>query len=192
MEFVAGIDGAEVLRQQAPLSVPRAARIVSQLLDGLEFAHQRQFVHRDIKPGNLLLIRGLDGEEVKLADFGLARVYQASTLSGLTLEGETGGSMGYIAPEQITNFRESTPSCDIYAAAATMYHLLCGRVVYDLPKPLSQKVLMILNEDPIPNTQRRPDIPTDVAEVIHRGLQAQSVRSLSNGSRDEGSSAAIL
>src|SRR5262249_43738590 len=88
MGYVRGTDAERLLREQGPLTVPRAVRLISQLLSALEYAHKSGFVHRDIKPANLMVTGSGDKEEVKLADFGLARVYQASHLSGLTMTGD--------------------------------------------------------------------------------------------------------
>src|SRR5207249_1119084 len=82
------------------------------------------FVHRDIKPANLMVTQVNGRETIKLADFGLARVYQASELSGLTMMGDMGGTLAFMAPEQITNFRDAKPAADLYAVAATLYNLI--------------------------------------------------------------------
>ena len=74
-------------------------------------------------------------ETVKLADFGLARLYQASQLSGLTMQGDLGGTAAFMAPEQITHLRQVRPPADQYAAGATLYNLLTDRPIYDLPAP---------------------------------------------------------
>src|SRR5262249_38280915 len=88
----------------------------------------------------------------------------------LTLEGHIGGTAPYMAPEQIVNFRESAPPVDQYAAAATLYNLLTGQYIYDFSGSFMDKMLKILQEPPVPIRNRRPDIPTQLAEVIHRGL----------------------
>src|SRR5205807_2264093 len=82
-------------------------------------AHGKRFIHRDVKPANLLVAREDGREVVRLADFGLARVYQVSQLSGLTGTGQVGGTPGFMAPEQVTDYRNATPLADQYAAAAT-------------------------------------------------------------------------
>ncbi len=171
MDFVRGTDAAKLLKDQGgPLPVNRAVGLVLQLLDALAYAHDRGFVHRDIKPSNLLVIEGSGRDVVKLADFGLARVYCASRLSGLTMQGDMGGSIAFMAPEQLTNFRESKPAVDQYAAGATLYTLLTGRFIHDLPRALQRQILMVLQDDPVPILSRRRDLPRDLAEVIHRSL----------------------
>jgi serine/threonine-protein kinase len=170
MDYVRGTDAAQLLKTHGPLPVGRAVTLVCQLLEALAYAHARQLVHRDIKPANLLVTVEEGREVVKLGDFGLARVYQASSLSGLTLKGDVGGTLGFMAPEQITCFRETKPPADQYAAAATLYNLLTACCVYDPPVEFHEQVLMILHEDPIPILKRRPDLPADLAATVHRAL----------------------
>ncbi len=176
MDFVLGTDGGKLLRQsEQPLSVHRAVRIVCQLLEALESAHANGFVHRDIKPSNLLIRTDGPADYVLLSDFGLARTYQASKLSGLTMTGAIGGTTPFMPPEQITAFRDSKPAVDQYAAAATLYYLLTKHYVYDFPKELSKQLLMILQDDPVPVIQRRSDLPRPLADAIHRGLSREPV-----------------
>jgi serine/threonine-protein kinase len=170
MEYVQGTDAAGLLKEQGPLEVTRAVRLICQLLQALEYAHAKGFVHRDIKPANLLVVRDGPREIIKLADFGLARVYQASKLSGLTVFGEAGGTVAFMAPEQVTSFRDARPPADQYAAAATLYKLLTGRHVHDLPREAQKPLLMILEGKPVLIRTRRPDVPEGLAAAIHRAL----------------------
>ncbi len=171
MDFVPGIDGGKLAETSTELlPVARAVRIVCQLLEALESAHAKGFVHRDIKPANLLIRTDGPADMAYLSDFGLARTYQASKLSGLTMTGAIGGTSAFMAPEQITAFRESKPAVDQYASAASLYFLLTKQYVYDLPKKLSKQLLMILQEDPVPITQRRADLPSALVAAIHRAL----------------------
>jgi eukaryotic-like serine/threonine-protein kinase len=168
MDYVRGIDASMLVKDVGgPLPVGRALSIGRQLLDGLAHAHALGFVHRDIKPSNLLVA---EGGVAKLADFGLAKTYRNSKLSGLTLRGDVGGTIAYMAPEQITDFRGSGPSVDLYAAGATLYYLLTGCLVYDLPKTLPAQLAMILNQPPVPIRTRRADLPVALVEVIERSL----------------------
>lgn len=170
MELVRGRNASQLLAETGPLPAGRAVSGICQLLEALDYAHKRGFVHRDIKPSNLLLSSENGEERLKLADFGLARAYQCSRVSGLTLQGETGGSVPFMPPEQITNYRDTKPAGDLYAAAATLYMLLTGSYVYEFPNTFHQRILKILQEEPIPITDRRADVPAALAEVIHRGL----------------------
>ena len=171
MDFVPGIDGAKLVRGlDAHMPVARAVRIACQLLEALESAHAKGFVHRDIKPANLLIRSDGPADLVYLSDFGIARTYQASKLSGLTMTGAVGGTTAFMAPEQITAFRESKPAVDQYAAAATLFFLLTRHFIYDMPKDLSKQLLLILQNEPISIRETRPELPAPLVAAIHRGL----------------------
>jgi serine/threonine-protein kinase len=173
MDFVRGTDAAVLLKENGRLPVGRAVRLVCQMLLALDYAHARRFVHRDLKPANLLVADEPGGEVARLADFGLARTYQASQMSGLTMTGDVGGTVAFMAPEQITNYREAQPSVDQYAAAGTLYNLLTGKFPFDLPKNPQQRLLMILQDDPVPVRDRRPDLPAGLAEAVDRALSRE-------------------
>ena len=171
MEYVKGSDAARLVKTQGPMAVSRAVGLTCQLLDALAYAHAQGFVHRDIKPSNMLVNSDESGKEmVKLADFGLARVYQDSALSGLTMTGDVGGTTAFMPPEQIINFRDAKPEADQYSAAATLYQLLTGRYVHDLPREFEKQLVVILEQDPVPIQKRRSDIPKGLAAAIHRAL----------------------
>jgi serine/threonine-protein kinase len=172
MEYVVGRDLGQILKERESLGVSVAVRLVRQVLEALAHAHDRRFVHRDIKPSNVLLAGEGGQRQVKLADFGLARVYQASKLSGLTVTGDLGGTPAYLPPEQITQYRDVSPAADQYSTAAMLYHLLTGQYILDLP-PLPGALVVILEDEPAPIQSRRADIPDGLAAAIHRALAKQ-------------------
>jgi serine/threonine-protein kinase len=174
MDYVPGTDARHLLNAHGPFPVHRAVRVLCQVLDALDFAHRHGFVHRDVKPANLLVATSGDREVCRLADFGLARVYHDSRMSGLTVLGDLGGTLPYMPPEQITKFREASPPADQYSAAATLYHLLTGHYLYDFETDGDeQKLRKILSERelPVPIRQRRTDLPEPLARAVHRALE---------------------
>jgi serine/threonine-protein kinase len=173
MDFIRGTDAEQLLRQQGPLEVPRAVRLACQLLDALAYAHELGYVHRDIKPANLLLTTADGEEKLLLGDFGLARVYQESRMSGLTMTGDWCGTIPFMPPEHITAFRDVQPPADQYAAAATLYNLITNSYVYDMPRELDQQIMTLLTEEPVPIQSRRAEVPRGLAKVIHRALSRE-------------------
>jgi pSer/pThr/pTyr-binding forkhead associated (FHA) protein len=170
MDLVPGTNAAQLVGREGPLDVQRATRLVLPVLGALAYAHADGFVHRDIKPGNLLVTPKSEGEEARLADFGLARTYQASRLSGLTVVGALGGTPLFMAPEQVLSLRDVKPPGDQYSMAATLYFLLTGQAPYNRAANTQLQLMQILEEDPIPLLQRRPDLPGRLENVIHRAL----------------------
>jgi eukaryotic-like serine/threonine-protein kinase len=172
MEYVSGGSLKEALDTTGPLPVARAVGLMCQVLEGLAYAHGEGVIHRDIKPGNVL-VTALNGREVaKLADFGLARAYQSSGLARLTRTGQQMGTPVYMPREQVLDFRTVSPAGDQYSAAATLYHLLTGQLLYDGIKSLTDVFLGLLEERPaVRIEQRRPDLPSELAAAVHRALQ---------------------
>ncbi len=108
-----------------------ACGLICRVLDALEFAHAKGFVHRDVKPANLLIYRSGKKLDVKLADFGLAKNFQNAGFSGLTGDNTTRGSLAFMSPEQVRNSRDAGPSTDLYALGVTLYHYVTGRLPFD-------------------------------------------------------------
>jgi serine/threonine protein kinase len=130
MEYVEGFDLSKVVKTQGPLPIAHACNYVYQAALGLQHAHEYGMVHRDIKPGNLMLSRQGRAKKalVKVLDFGLAKVTsEGEADSGLTREGATLGTPDYIAPEQIRNAQAADIRADIYSLGCTLYYLLSGR-----------------------------------------------------------------
>jgi serine/threonine-protein kinase len=170
MDFVRGIDAGRLTKKRGPLSIPHGVRLICQVLEGLAHAHAGGFVHRDIKPSNVLITVEEGRETAKVADFGLARTYQNSTMSGLTMEGELGGTVAFMAPEQVTDFRHARPAADQYATAATLYYLLTGKYVYEFPPTLDGQIRTILEEPCVRLEEHLPEVPAPLADAVHRAL----------------------
>jgi len=170
MELIDGPDLARLVKAQGVMGVGAAVRAACGVLAGLAHAHARGIVHRDVKPSNVLLGGPAGRRRVKVADFGLARAYDQYQLSGLTMQGEAGGTPAFMAPEQVTHFRTVRPAADQYSAAATLYYLLAGRYTHDLPREPDRQLACIVSAAPVPLRDRRPEVPAGLAGVIHRAL----------------------
>ena len=128
MEYVEGLDLSRMVKAKGPLPVGHACNFIYQAALGLQHAHEEELVHRDIKPGNLMLSRRKDKATVKILDFGLARVTREEKVDlRLTSEGQALGTPDYIAPEQIIDAANADVRADIYSLGGTLYHLLTGR-----------------------------------------------------------------
>jgi serine/threonine protein kinase len=170
MEYVEGKNVSDTLKAQGPFSIPAAVGLTCQVLRALAYAHDLGFVHRDIKPANILTTKQSGKSRAKLADFGLAKIYQESSLSGMSVTGQMGGTLAYMPPEQITHFRDAKPPADIYALGATLYMLLTGRPIFHFKGRAEQQIGQILFDQPTPIQTHRPEIPEALAAIIHKAL----------------------
>lgn len=162
MEHVAGHSCAELLRDRGHLEVDEAVDIITQACRGLDYAHRHGVIHRDVKPGNLLVS---DADVVKLADFGIAR---ASDQSSITQVGSVLGTAAYLAPEQARG-EEAGPRADIYSLGVVAYQLLSGRLPYEASS-LSELALKQQREAPIPLEELNPNVPRGLALAVATAL----------------------
>ena len=135
MDYVEGTDAARLLQEQYPNGMPpdEVVRIVTAVGEALDYAHQRQLLHRDVKPANILISHADSGDErIMLADFGIAR--WVDDASGLTGTNMTVGTVAYAAPEQLMG-EQLDGRADQYALAATAYHLLTGTPLFQHSNP---------------------------------------------------------
>jgi formylglycine-generating enzyme required for sulfatase activity/serine/threonine protein kinase len=166
MEYVDGLDLARLVKSRGPLPVAHACKFTYQAALGLQHAHEKGMVHRDIKPGNLMLSRQGDQPLVKVLDFGLAKATKEVPLDGaLTGVGQLLGTPDYIAPEQITDAQSADIRADIYSLGCTLYFLLTGgppfqgSSLFDILQAHHSMDAQLLNIV-------RPEVPGELAALV--------------------------
>jgi eukaryotic-like serine/threonine-protein kinase len=162
MEYVAGRTVADLLRAQEKLPVDEAIDIASQACSGLDYAHRHGVIHRDVKPGNLL-ING-DGV-VKLADFGIAKAAEDSSITQL---GSVLGTAAYLSPERARG-EEALPSSDLYSLGVVLYQMLSGQLPYESGS-LTELALRQQEGDPPPLGSLNAEVGPQLERVVHRSL----------------------
>jgi DNA-binding NarL/FixJ family response regulator len=193
MDYVKGKTLNGLLLERGFIDVQRALSIFIQVCDGLEHAHNRGVIHRDIKPGNIMLVTDeTTGEEiVKIIDFGIAKVLDRVSDHALTRQGEILGSLSYMSPEQCRGEAVDARS-DIYSLACAMYEALTGELVFvgentystmqkhvheeprsmlelpmndNIPLDLNLLVMRALSKDPLDRPQTMIELKTDLQQV---------------------------
>jgi serine/threonine protein kinase len=162
MEYIEGQSCAEILRDDGWVQVDEAVAIIEQACEGLHYAHRHGVVHRDVKPGNLL--RAREGE-VKLADFGIAK---ATEQSSITQVGSVLGTAAYLAPEQARG-EEAGPRADLYALGVVAYQLISGRLPYEATS-LTELALKQQREEPSMLDTLVAAVGPELAEAIALAL----------------------
>ena len=175
-EFIVGMDASRLAKHRGGrLAYPEMVRVVEQTLSALEFAHNQGFVHRDIKEQNILVQGDFPYSTAKLTDFGLSKSFKETGMSGVTMVGDVAGTIAYMPPEQVRDFKEVKPPSDIYAIGMTAYSLLTGEHALDIPPKagIAETVKAIFEKPIIPIRSRVPDLPPNVAAVIETALSKQ-------------------
>lgn len=151
------------------MELPRAVPLFIQLLEAVSHMHSRYFVHRDIKPKNILLdLRRGGAYAAKLSDMGLScRFTDIDAGEFLPIVTE-GGTPAYMPPEQLTDLTRAIPQSDVFSAAATLYHMLTGTLLYDFTGKEQTEAILDSNIKPI--HELRPELPQAVADVIDKSL----------------------
>jgi serine/threonine protein kinase len=181
MEYVEGHSGAQLLQSRGALGPEIAVEVGIQSCAGLDYAHRHGIIHRDVKPGNLMVIGSASertnsdptahnpptGEmTVKLTDFGIAR---AAEQSRLTQVGSVVGTAAYLAPEQARG-EEATPASDVYALGVVIYQLLTGRLPWE-GATLAELAIRRESERPLPPSAYDSEVPETLSTAVLRSLE---------------------
>ncbi|MEU4272895.1 serine/threonine-protein kinase [Streptomyces sp. NPDC026092] len=169
MRFVAGQDLRALLDREGPLPTVKAGRIAVQVASALDAAHAHDLVHRDVKPGNILVAEGTDRdhpEHVYLTDFGLTK--KSLSLTGLTTVGQFVGTLDYVAPEQISG-KPVDGRCDVYSLACVVYETLTGAPPFRRDDDMA--LLWAHQYDPPPPaSSERPELTEAADQVLSKAL----------------------
>ncbi|MER5853095.1 serine/threonine-protein kinase [Streptomyces sp. NPDC002012] len=169
MRYVAGQDLRARIDREGPLQIGTAVRIAAQVASALDAAHDHDLVHRDVKPGNILVAAGTDSdhpEHVYLTDFGLTK--KSLSLTGFTSVGQFVGTLDYVAPEQISG-RPVDGRCDVYSLACVVHETLAGGPPFQREDDMA--LLWAHQFDPPPPLSGlRPDLPAAADDVLAKAL----------------------
>jgi eukaryotic-like serine/threonine-protein kinase len=175
MEYVEGRSGAQILQRDDHLDSAETVEIGVQSCAGLDYAHRHGIIHRDVKPGNLMIVGGPagDGREmsVKLTDFGIAR---AAEQTRITQVGSVVGTAAYLAPEQVRG-DEATPASDVYALGVVLYQFLTGRLPYE-GASLAELAVRQQNERPLAPRTYNDEVPETLSSAVLRSLEGEPER----------------
>ncbi|MBA3532861.1 MAG: serine/threonine protein kinase, partial [Ardenticatenales bacterium] len=160
MEYIDGQDLKELIRFEGAMPPQRALSLLRDIAMGVAVAHEAGLIHRDLKPGNVLISKQ---GEVKVTDFGIARDMAGA---GLTEPGKVWGTSHYIAPEQAMG-RPLTPAADIYSLGVLLFELLTGKLPFPGDDPVAVAIAHI--QEPPPDIQTlKPSLPAGVARLVSR------------------------
>ena len=169
MECVDGRSGAQLLKGGSVIGPSTTVEIGIQACAGLEYAHRHGIIHRDVKPGNLMITGhpvGTGDTTCKLTDFGIARAMEQTRI---TQVGSVVGTAAYLAPEQVRG-EEATPATDVYALGVVLYQFLAGRLPYE-GSSLAELAVRQQNEKPLSPSTYDGEIPEAVSAAVMRALE---------------------
>ncbi len=162
MEYVDGLTLRDVIRRQGPLMANRAAEIGADIAAALHFAHVGGVIHRDVKPGNVLITTS----QVKVTDFGIARA--GDPAESLTQAGAVMGTATYFSPEQAQG-HVVDPRTDVYSLGVVLYEMVAGRPPFTGENPVSIAYQHV-REEPVPPSRHNPDVPAVFDAIIGKAM----------------------
>ena len=170
MELLDGKSLRDVMKEEAPMAVDRACRIVCEILGGVGAAHQAGIVHRDLKPDNVFVARKGKREIIKILDFGVSLLKRPNVPdTRLTSTGVIVGTPRYMSPEQAKGEQNLSGAVDVYAAGVVLYEMLTGQLPY-FGENYNVIVHEIMGGKWMPLESRRPDVPREVCAVVRRAM----------------------
>ncbi len=188
MEYVKGDTLDMKVAEEGPLEFVDAVRIARDVASGLAYASEEGIVHRDIKPSNVMLG---EGDAVKVMDFGLAKCFENSGLSGITCSGTILGTPAFMSPEQIRDSVHADHRSDIYALGASLYFLLTGKPPFP-GRDLAKTLRRVLDHQPAPVEDYRPDVPKPLRKIVKKCMEKDPARRYKDASVLEKQLQAVL
>jgi serine/threonine-protein kinase len=164
----------ELKEKRQFISPDELLAILEQVVDALDYAHERGVIHRDIKPGNIMLAQDENGnQQAILMDFGLVMDRGTDTTQGVPTQGLAFGTPRYIAPEQAISSQQASPQSDIYSLGVVVFELLTGRPPFDDSDTPMSVALAHINKTPPSPRNIRPDLPEAVSKAILKALEKE-------------------
>ena len=168
-EYVEGLDGSDLLKRKGRLSIANACKIGAEICKALDYIAEKNLVHRDVKPSNVMI----DGDgNVKLLDLGLARIQKVEGENEFTATGQAMGTADYIAPEQVNDARNVDVRTDLYGLGCTLYKMISGRApfaVEEFATPFA-KMNAHVSQTPTELSKLRDDVPKGLGNLVHQLL----------------------
>jgi serine/threonine-protein kinase len=172
MEFVVGETLYDLLQRETRIAVPRACRFARMMCHALDAAHHEGIIHRDLKPANVIVreeVRSSDPMQLKILDFGVAKLAEGRRQEALTQSGQVLGTPAYIAPEQIRESAATDGRADLYAVGVILYELVTGQLPYETRNAANLLVSKVI-DDPDPPTKYVQDLPPPFVKLVMRAI----------------------